>query len=384
MRLVRFRTKGFLHASVTKKQITQRRESKKEGVPYSEPGFMYSHPVASSHGTVGVRSVVESAAVDDLTTLAGDGTGLGGTSGSHRSSGHTLAALLLLGILVLLVGVDDHGGVLLVLVDGPVEDVVVLEGFANEEITEDLAEVGVVGLVVEAERAGVVEVDGEFVGESTAQNLGGGGHLLLHNAVVLLLLSSSLQTLPGERTTAEVEHDITERLHVITARLLNTQVSVDTGITGSSSQVLVLTVRDVEVSLGVAVFLCETKIDDVDLVSTLTDTHQEVVGLDITMNEGLGVDVFDAGDELVGEKKNGLQGELAVAEVEKVLQTGTKEIDDHSIVVTFGTEPADEGNTDTTGERLVDTGFVFELRVLGLDVLKLDGDFLTGDDVGTY
>lgn len=234
---------------------------------------MYSHPVTTSHGTVGVRSV-EGAAFDDLTTLAGDGTGLGGTTSSNlASSRQSLAALLILGILILLGSVHDHGSVLLVLVDGPVEDVIVLEGLADEEVAENLAQVGVIGLVIKAQRTGVVQVNGELVGETTAEDLGRGGHLLFHDTVVLLLLGSSLQTLPGERTTAEVEHDITQRFHVIASRLLDTEVSVDTGITGSSSKVLVLTIGNVEVSLGVTVFLCKTEINYVDLIATLTDTH---------------------------------------------------------------------------------------------------------------
>lgn len=110
-------------------------------------------------------------------------------------------------------------GVLLVLVDGPIEDVVVLEALTDEEIAEDLAEVGVVGLVVEAEGTSVVQVDGELVGEAAAQDFGGSGHLLLHDAVVLLLLGRRLQTLPGERATAEVEHDVAEGLHIVTAGL---------------------------------------------------------------------------------------------------------------------------------------------------------------------
>lgn len=96
----------------------------------------------------------------------------------------------------------------MVLVDGPVKDVVVLEGLAHEQVAEDLAEVGVVGLVVESEGAGVVQVDGEFVGEATAKNFSRSGHLLLHNTVVFLLLGSSFQSLPGKRATAEVEHHV--------------------------------------------------------------------------------------------------------------------------------------------------------------------------------
>lgn len=160
-------------------------------------------------------------------------------------------------------------------------------------------------------------------------------------------------------------------------------MGVDGGITSSTSQVLVLTVWDVEVSLWVSVLLGQTKINDVDLVTTLTNAHEEVVRLDITMDEGFGVDVFDTGDELIGEKKNSLQGELAVAEVEEILQTGSEKVKDHSIVITFGTEPANERDTDTTGEGFVDTSLIFELRMLSLDRLKLDSNLFTRDDVGT-
>lgn len=113
----------------------------------------------------------------------------------------------------------------LVLVDGPVENVVVLESLANKQVTEDLAKVAVVRLVVETKRTSVVQVNGELVGEAAAQDLGGGGHLLLHDAVVLLLLGSSLEALPWQRATAEVQHDVSERLHIVAARLLCVKVS---------------------------------------------------------------------------------------------------------------------------------------------------------------
>lgn len=158
-------------------------------------------------------------------------------------------------------------------------------------------------------------------------------------------------------------------------------MSVDGSITGSSSQVLVLTVWDMEVSLRVAILLGQTEINDIDLVTTLADAHEEVIRLDITVDEGLRMDVLDSRDELIGQKEHGLQGELAVAEVEKVLQAGAEKIQDHSIVVALGSEPTNEGDTDTSGERLVDAGFIFELRVLGFDTLELDGDFFTRDDV---
>lgn len=147
---------------------------------------------------------------------------LGELAGLSTSSLGSAACRLLLGLLsgVTTLSGGDGLGVLLVLVDGPVEDVVILEALADEEIAEDLAEVGVVWLVVEAQAAGVVEVDGELVREATAENLGRSSHLLLHDAVVLLLFGGRLKTLPWERTTAEVQHDVTQRLHVVAAGLL--------------------------------------------------------------------------------------------------------------------------------------------------------------------
>lgn len=145
---------------------------------------------------------------------------------SGSGSGASTVLLILLILSWLDAGSLGNGlGILLVLVDGPIEDVIVLETLTNEEIAEDLAEVRVVGLVIETKGTSVVEVDGELIGEATAKDLGWSGHLLLHDTVVLLLLGSSLEPLPWEGSTAEVEHNVSEGLHVVTTRLLCIEVS---------------------------------------------------------------------------------------------------------------------------------------------------------------
>ena len=68
-------------------------------------------------------------------------------------------------------------------------------------------------------------------------------------------------------------------------RLTDTEVSIDTGITCSTSQVFVLTVWNMEMGFGVTVLLGQTEIDDIDLVASLSDTHEEVVRLDVTVDE---------------------------------------------------------------------------------------------------
>ena len=49
-------------------------------------------------------------------------------------------------------------------------------------------------------------------------------------------------------------------------------------------------------SLRVAEFFGKTKIDDINLVITLPDAHQEIIRLDIVVNEIPRVDVLDTRD----------------------------------------------------------------------------------------
>lgn len=288
-------------------QSTQREKDSLRAV--LNQGKQNSHPIASTDSSASIRGINTSARtpLKHLASRAGDGARLSGSRRSGNSRVHARSTSL---FVILRVGLTSSLGnslsILLVLVNSPVEDVIILEALADKEITEDLAEIAVVGLVVEAQRSSVVEVDGELVGESAAKDLSRGGHLLLHNTIVLLLLSGSLKALPRKRAAAEVEHNVAQRLHVVTARLLDTKMGVDGGITGSASQVLVLSVGDVEMGLGITVLLGKTKIDNVDLISALTDAHEEVVGLDISVNEGFSVNVLNTRNELISKEKDRL------------------------------------------------------------------------------
>jgi hypothetical protein len=152
--------------------------------------------------------------------------------------------------------------------------------------------------------------------------------------------------------------------------LLDAQVRVDRGVSSGTRQILVLSVGDVEVGLGISVLLGETEINHVDLVASLANAHQKVVGFDISVDEVSRVDVFDSGNELVGEQKHRLQTELSVAKVEQVFERRAatcqqgrhgvrvsfhlQQVEDHGVVVAFRSVPTDEWHTDPSGERFVD------------------------------
>ena len=159
-----------------------------------------------------------------------------------------------------------------------------------------------------------------------------------------------------------------------------------------------MSVLDVFEDVRATVFLRQTKINNIDLVTALANSHEEVVRVDITMDKGLVVDVLEAGDlragtlafrlpiprlrrithQLIRQNKHSLHRELAVAEIEQILQTGSEKIDHHGIVVAFRSEPVHERDTGTAGQRLVDESFMFQPRTLDLDRFELDGNFLAG------
>jgi hypothetical protein len=89
--------------------------------------------------------------------------------------------------------------------------------------------------------------------------------LLLLDVVVLFVLGTAGESLPGETASQEIKKHVTNCLQVISPRLLVADVSVDARITGSASQILTLSERDV-LSVRVLVALGETEIDNEDIV----------------------------------------------------------------------------------------------------------------------
>ena len=175
----------------------------------------------------------------------------------------------------------------------PVEDVVVLVPLADEQVPEEFTEVRVIRLVIESKSAAVVEEDAKLVGKAAAKKIRGRRHLLFHDTIVLLLLGRSLESLPGKSAAEEVHENVSKRLEIVAPGLFDAQVGVDRGVPSCAGEILVLAVRDVEVSLGVTKFLSQTEIYNIDLVATFADAHEEVVWFDVAVDEVAGVNVLD-------------------------------------------------------------------------------------------
>lgn len=114
------------------------------------------------------------------------------------------------------------------------------------------------------------------------------------DVIIFFIFGASGQTLPGQRTSQEVKEDVTNSLKIISSRLLVADVSVERGISCSTCQVLTFSERNV-LSVGVFVTLSEPEVDDVDVVfGALGASNQEVIGLNVSVNNSLFVDLLNA------------------------------------------------------------------------------------------
>ena len=82
---------------------------------------------------------------------------------------------------------------------------------------------------------------------------------------------------------------------------------------------------------------------------TLPETNEEIIGLNVAMDEGLGMDVFQPPEKLVGEHEHRLELESPAAVIEQILQRRTQQIQYHHIVVTFNSVPTNVGDSDFCG-----------------------------------
>lgn len=82
------------------------------------------------------------------------------------------------------------------LFDRPVEHVIILKAFMDEQIAEELAEVGVVGSVFKLQSLDIFEVARKCIREATAEILNCGTQFLLFDKFISPVFCRSLHTLP--------------------------------------------------------------------------------------------------------------------------------------------------------------------------------------------
>lgn len=148
-------------------------------------------------------------------------------------------------------------------------------------------------------------------------------------------------------------------------------MSVDGGVTRSTGEILVVTVGDMYTRAGVAVLLCETEVDDEELIAMATNAHEKIVRFYVAVNEVLHMHVLNAANHLIRQHQHRLHGKPPAAEIEEILQRRSKQIHHEAMIFTLDAIEANVRNSDTALQNLIDFVLVKQLRMSCLNHLPL-------------
>ena len=111
---------------------------------------------------------------------------------------------------------------------------------------------------------------------------------------------------------------------------------------------MLLPVGNVLTGSVVPEFLGQSVIDEEKFVTVSANTHEKIVGFNVSVDEVFVMNEFNAAYHLVSQHQHRFHGEPSGAEIEQILQGGTQQIHDQDIVVPFWTVPANMWNANTT------------------------------------
>jgi len=133
---------------------------------------------------------------------------------------------------------------------------------------------------------------------------------------------------------------------------------------------------DIFTPFGIAEFLSQAEIDGIKYISSLPNSHQEIVWLDIAMEEALGMDIFDSRNGLVGDEEDGLERKLSVTVVEKIFERWAEKVVNQHVEVALLPKPADLRYSHSAGKRFVRLLLALEHLVAVSNMRELYGDLL--------
>ena len=239
-----------------------------------------------------------------------------------------------------------------------------------EEFSEHISELLIIGFFFEAQSFDCLQIPGELIGESFAEDLDWSIDLHVFDPLVFISLRLELLViLPGQNALKAVHRDIADALHIVPAGLLDPFVGVYRGVSCCPSQAFPLFVRDV-LPIWHHVLLGQSEVENEQLLLLPVDPHAEVVRLYIPMDKIPRVQVLYPQDHLVHQHQHGLQPELPRVLPQQALQRGAHQIHHQIVVLIFSPAAVDSGDAvvggvDISVEHVIELALGDELWVLG-------------------
>lgn len=204
----------------------------------------------------------------------------------------------------------------------PIEGLVLLAAL-DEDFPEHFAQEIVVGLFLELERLHTLEVamENQAIFPKGLNQIVDLRHLLeATDLCVFLSFRVNLDSLPGEFAYQKIQQQIAQRLQIISSALLIALMRRYAGVASSPHQTFAALDCDVLSSLEILVPFCQSEVDDVDCLFIIPTPSHEIVGLDISVDEPLSMDLLQSGYDLDADGESGGQRKALGTELDTLYQ----------------------------------------------------------------
>jgi hypothetical protein len=113
-------------------------------------------------------------------------------------------------------------------------------------------------------------------------------------------------------------------------------------------------------TLCILVLLAVSKIDHEYLILFFTQSHEEVVRLDVVVDESPGMHPLDAFEYLVRGQEDGLEGERTLAVTQQLLEGRAVDVSDQCAEVILDAVPVEVGDAHSALHNPVELGLTLQ------------------------
>ena len=110
------------------------------------------------------------------------------------------------------------------------------------------------------------------------------GFFLFINFLIMVLILSAFNTLPGQGASKEVHQDKPYRLQIVPAGLFIAAVGINRAIAGSPGYILMIFKGNMTFLRRGAIFLGQSKVDDIKAVFILIYAHHKIIRFYISVD----------------------------------------------------------------------------------------------------
>ena len=161
------------------------------------------------------------------------------------------------------------------------------EPFPHKKVSKIRDELLIVRFLIKLQLSCIAEKLSKFFRVTLSQILNAGHSFFYLDLFIFFFFGLCWETLPGQTSSYKVHQYDPNLLQIISSRLFNTQMCIQTCIACSPCQRLVIFKRDMSSSFWILISFGKSKVNQIQYMLIFPCTNQEIIWFDISMKEAI-------------------------------------------------------------------------------------------------